>query len=218
LVRLNKPVHFPAFDVSLDAGTRYRFSFDTVGAGTVSTTVSTPPGVSPALVRIWVDVPRAAWEPGYQAVHIRAADPEKRAIGHLIPSGTGSCIGLSALGTPRSEHANPREVNAVEILREIPLRIDLGALRKPRRIDISLDGNDTYRLVFYRNGKPIDGLDISGSSSFGGLSRLVVGVPPRVTAEGTDEIRVEVVQVDDYACIRHLLLDSPSEAAAADNP
>lgn len=206
-VRLREPVHFPAFDVSLDTGTSYEFSFDTIGAGIIRTDVTSPPGSPEHLARTWVDVPRAAWEPGYRSVHIVATDPMRRAIGHLIPAMTGSRIHVSSLGTARQEHAHPREVNAVEVLPGIPLRVELGGLRKPRWIDVSFDFDDAYLLAFNRNGERIATTRLEGPPSFGGLSRLIVQVPQRVRAEGTDEIQVEVLRTDGYASIGHLILD-----------
>jgi len=211
-VKLLSKWHYPTLDVSLDPKVQYEFHFYLKDIHLGTTRLLSPSGKNPFLVRTGVEVPNDVLRAGYDEIQIKTVSSNLQAIGHLLGSNIPSCITLEQLLSPKLEHSDPRQVGAIEILPFHPLRILLNNLKRSRRIDLSFDYNDTYRLSFYQKNMLLAEIDIAGQPSFGGLSRVVLNVPEMAYYKGYDELRISVMMTDGYASVGHLILIEPSEA------
>jgi hypothetical protein len=80
-----------------------------------------------------------------------------------------------------------------------------------RYLDVSLDSNDEYRILFLKRYKKVAHLDVGPVPRHRrgpGLASFTVTVPARATREGFDTITVAVKTGDDRAyAVGHFLLD-----------
>ena len=83
--------------------------------------------------------------------------------------------------------------------------VALGALRRDKRIDVSLDGNDDYRLKYLREEHVLAEQDVARCDRRG-LCRRVLEVPPKASSLGFDAIQVFPVQGDERYALGHLRL------------
>ena len=83
--------------------------------------------------------------------------------------------------------------------------VALAGRHRDKGIDVSLDGNDDYRLVYLREGRVLAAQDVERCGPKG-LCRRVLGVPAKAQAAGFDAIQVFPVQGDDRYALGHLRL------------
>ena len=92
---------------------------------------------------------------------------------------------------------------------------------KPGRrfLDVSLDSNDTYRIVFLKRYEKVAHVDVGPVPQHrrsAGLASYVVDIPLRAQNAGFDTVFVTTLVGDDNAyAVGHLLLDGygPTEAS-----
>jgi hypothetical protein len=78
---------------------------------------------------------------------------------------------------------------------------------KPRRVSLSADNNDTYKLDFRLAGEPVGSMEVAlPPVPSGGLSVAELEIPAAITESGADLVEVSIVQGDGFYAIGHFLL------------
>jgi arabinofuranosyltransferase len=86
------------------------------------------------------------------------------------------------------------------------IEIDMGNLVSPSQIELSLDGNNAYQIVYLNHGRQIAQQKLSRLSSQPGMKISCLTVPPRVKPNGFDKIRIFSVQGDENYSLGYLSL------------
>lgn len=116
-----------------------------------------------------------------------------------------SVVQYSAISTPKKQ-GTPWDLGT-QVIGDEGLRVDLGAICHNAQIEVSVDHNDTYELVFYRGQGAVGRLQLSPhSGGTGGLRVETVNVPPEVISSGYDSIGVFPVSGDGLYSVGHLRL------------
>jgi arabinofuranosyltransferase len=109
---------------------------------------------------------------------------------------------IKAAGTPPTAEGNR--------LLDSPLTVLCEDRSGRRYIDVSVDSDDRYFLVFLKNERHVATLEFGPVPDYRrqpGLTILTLDLPPAATAEGFDAIVINAAAGDDPAAIGHLLLD-----------
>lgn len=118
---------------------------------------------------------------------------------HLVRVGLARVSEPKAPGAPASNPANiPFYDSGIEI--------DLGARRSAVRLEVSLDGNDIYQLVYLSGSARVAAQTIPAPSLSPGLAVHRLDVPPGAAARGYDRIRILPMQGDDTYALGHVIL------------
>ena len=209
-VALDRVEHGEWLDVAIERGRSYSFAFSNRGVEVGKTQASLPNRIDDVLIRTMIRVPQSARDAGYERIRIRAGGPGEASIGQVrLAPQYAVDVPLEALSTPREDGTFWLAPGAIELLPSTPLHVHLGAIRHARRVNLSLDHNDAYRLVFLKGGARVDALPVKPPllDGGGGLSNVVASVPARAVEAGYDEIEVAVTGGDPLVSIGHLLLD-----------
>lgn len=94
---------------------------------------------------------------------------------------------------------------------DLPLAITCDERPGHQRIDISVDSDDSYAIIFLRDGRNVGRIDISPVPPHrrpAGLVRYPIDLPPGAIAGGFDTIVVSGAAGDDPPALGHLLLDA----------
>jgi arabinofuranosyltransferase len=114
-------------------------------------------------------------------------------------------VPLAQLSKRKAEHSEWAAVSNV-VFRLVGLRVELPELSRARAVDLSVDGNDKYNVLFAR-GSQVEGFaSIEKSKKGGGLAVHEVTVPESARKLGFDRIEIVPVQGDNYFSVGHLLL------------
>jgi arabinofuranosyltransferase len=85
------------------------------------------------------------------------------------------------------------------------LNVALGAVSRAPRVELSLDGNDVYRVLFVLSGEELGSLEV-GPAPGGGMAIHTAAAPPAALERGYDEVRVRPIRGDGNYSVGHLLL------------
>jgi hypothetical protein len=86
------------------------------------------------------------------------------------------------------------------------LRVELPELSRASAVDLSVDGNDRYSVLFAR-GSQVEGIaSIDRSKKGGGLAVHKVAVPEPARTPGFDRIEIVPVEGDNYYSVGHVIL------------
>jgi len=92
-------------------------------------------------------------------------------------------------------------------LRRSGVQVELGAVRHTARINVGLDNNDLYYLLFMRGGEEVGQVVVDPPSlPGGGMSPVMVSVPNSAIRAGYDSVRVMPRGGDDRYSLAHFLL------------
>ncbi len=97
-------------------------------------------------------------------------------------------------------------------------QIDLGEIVTNRKLEIALDHNDDYRLVFVRGATLIDSLIVRAANiRGGGMALHLIDVPARAADTGFDAIRVFPSGGDNRYSVGHLHF-GPADTTSNESP
>jgi hypothetical protein len=135
------------------------------------------------------------------AVFARSTEPAGFRCG---APGDRLTVRLSQLSTPKAQNSDWAAFGNVIIKRE-GLRVELPALSKARAVELSVDSNDRYNVLFAR-GSQVEGSATIQKSMKGGLSIERIAVPEVAIGTGFDRIEIVPVEGDGYFSVGHLSL------------
>jgi hypothetical protein len=120
------------------------------------------------------------------------------------PPGDRLTIPLSQISTPKAQNSDWAAFGNVLIKME-GLRVELPLLSRSRFVEISVDSNDRYDVLFAR-GSQVEGAAVIQKSMKGGISIERVAVPPVAVGTGFDRIEIVPVEGDGYYSVGHVTL------------
>ncbi|HYN05972.1 MAG TPA: hypothetical protein VES67_01155 [Vicinamibacterales bacterium] len=94
---------------------------------------------------------------------------------------------------------------------DLPLAIICDERPGHQQIDISVDSDDSYAIVFLRQGQNVGRIEILPVPPHrrpAGLVRYPIDLPPGAIARGFDTIVVSAAAGDDPPALGHLLVDA----------
>ncbi len=192
------------WEVLLDtdvASTGLAFSCDGVSAAQTGASKRSIALDAPAAVDVVVGPAKKGPIAIRSAVFARSAAP---AGFRCAPLGDRLTVPLSQLSTPKAEHSDWAAFGNV-IIKNTGLRVELPVLMKARTVELSVDSNDRYQLLFAR-GSQVDAVAIVEKSNKGGLSVERVAVPDLAVRNGFDRIEIVPLEGDNYFSVGHLSL------------
>lgn len=86
------------------------------------------------------------------------------------------------------------------------LVVDLGGVSKASRLEVSLDNNDTYKLVFLRGNKKLAAVEVAPKPKAEGLRVEKLEVPAAAVSAGYDAVMISVISGDIFHVIGHMVL------------
>jgi hypothetical protein len=136
------------------------------------------------------------------ATFVRSTEP---ASFRCAPAGDRLVVPLAQLSRRKAEHSDWADAGNA-IFRAAGLRVELSQLSHARTIDLSVDGNDRYNVLFAR-GSQVEGFSsLEKSKKGGGLAVHRIAVPEPAKTTGFDRIEIVPVQGDNYYSVGHLVL------------
>ena len=149
----------------------------------------------------------------------RLFDPLRlREIWRMNSGQNTSLIDFDAYAYPKMVHANLDEVSSPKkagarwdapgnlIFRDSGLEIDVQQANSPTQIQLSLDGDNGYQLVYLKDGRPIARQDVPAASpQRGRLAIHCLKVPPPAAQSGFDKIRIFAISGDKQYSLGHFL-------------
>jgi len=115
-------------------------------------------------------------------------------------------VGLSAAMSPKKAGGY--------VLTNSGIQIDLGRPRHEKQLEISVDANDDYEIVYLRGKTQLARSRIIGRIDEKGLAVRVLPIPPAAAAKGYDKIRIFPLWGDETYSVGHVRL----LAEGADRP
>ena len=133
----------------------------------------------------------------------------------MPPSLRGFLKPLGAMADTKADET-PVDAPGVTALR-LPLAVKVDDVEGRQFLDVSLDSNDKYALIFIRQGKAIDRVELGPIPAHRrkpGLCSYTVDVPSRAVRDGFDTVLVAPAAGDDTYAVGHLLLSGypPTQA------
>lgn len=122
------------------------------------------------------------------------------------PPVQGAAVPLSSLATPRAVNTPPNAPGLVQIPVGGSVRLVASPPVSGKVLEVSADGNDVYRLRFFRGDAALGEVEVPRDATKGpGLSTRTVPLPDGVAGQAVD--RVEVSGAGDAVlCLGHVLL------------
>jgi hypothetical protein len=120
------------------------------------------------------------------------------------PPGSRVIVPLSQLSRRKADHSDWAAFGNV-IFNTTGVRVELPELSRPRAIELSVDCNDRYRVLFV-HGSQVEGTFVIEKSKKRGMSVETVPVPPEARRSGFDRVEIVPIEGDNYYSVGHLLL------------
>ncbi len=114
-------------------------------------------------------------------------------------------VGLDSVSEFKAAGTSPYQPGNVAFY-DSGVEVDLGAPVYAAQIELSLDSNDRYQVVYLRDGVRLAAQAVPAAGSPPGLAVYRMDAPRRAWKRGYDAIRVFPVRGDDEYALGHLLL------------
>lgn len=118
-------------------------------------------------------------------------------------------VELDQLARPRREHSSWAAPGNI-LFGHAGVRVQLPGTLKPKRVSLSVDGNDRYAVHYRRRDTVVATQELGLRPGGYGLAVWELEPPPEVTFAGADEIDIVPLEGDHQYSLGHLVLgDSP---------
>ncbi len=116
-------------------------------------------------------------------------------------------IGLDQVNRPQGASAAWDDPGNV-IFNESGIEIDLGSVVSPTQIELSLDGDNAYQLIYIKAGQEIARQAISPASTSSGMKVFCIDTPRRARQHGFDSLRIFATAGDEQYSLGRLRLEN----------
>jgi len=120
------------------------------------------------------------------------------------PPGHRVVVPLSRLSHKKAAQSDWAAADNV-LFRSTGLRVELPELSRARSVELTVDGNDRYGILFAR-GSQVEGTVQIEKSKKGGLALHELAVPDTASKTGFDRVEIVPLEGDNYYSVGHLLI------------